>query len=256
MDRIDIPGTSIFGSWFQYNNLFPTYSPNISTPGIQNSDDWARVRENQLTRSVSPDINIRLAIYQDYKKIGSALNLLEVFDFSNVKNIGAIGDAPFIHSLVIKDNCSILNRNPVKFLLTDFESVSVDFGNRLDIKDTDFVKFDLNSDSLDLFLESDLILMWGVDCIVEDSTLLRLFDFCHTNRKLLILGSINCEDIKFNWKRYMLLSNLKNRILRRNLGNLHAFYRTQKYFERLCLSGNVKCEVLLADDIYRVFRIN
>jgi hypothetical protein len=98
--------------------------------------------------------------------------------------------------------------------------------------------------------------MWGVDPCVEDSTLLRLFDFCRTNRKTLILGSINCEDIKFSWKRYLLLSNLKSKILNRNLGKLHAFYRTQKYFKRLCLSGKVKCEVLFADDIYRVFKIN
>lgn len=256
MNRIDIPRTSTFGSYFRYNNLFPTYSPNVSSVGIQNSDDWARVRENQLTRSVTPQTNLRLAMYENYKKIGSALNLLEVFDFSDVSNIGAIGDAPFIHSLVIKDILSIENRNPIKLLLTDFESVSVEFGNRLDLKDTDFVKFDLNQDSLDLLLECDLILMWGVDCYVEDSTLLRLFDFCHSKKKTLILGSINCEDIKFNWKRILLLSNLKNKILKHNLGKLHAFYRTQKYFERLCLSGNVKSEVLFADDIYRVFRMN
>jgi hypothetical protein len=109
VDSIDIPRTSIFGSWFRYNNLFPTYSPNITSAGVQNSDDWAQVRENQLTRSVSPQTNFRLAMYQDYKKIGSALNLLGVFDFSIVSNIGAIGDAPFIHSLVIKDNLSIKN---------------------------------------------------------------------------------------------------------------------------------------------------
>lgn len=254
MNRVNIPGTSIFDKRFCYNNLFPSYSPNTASEGIQNSDEWAQVRKNELTKARHPQTNLRLLMYQEYRKIQSALNLLRKFDFSNVSKIGAIGDAPFIQSIVVIDKIS--SEKKISFLLTDFESISINFGKQLGLDNVNFAKFDLNSDSLDLFLECDVILMWGVDCLVEDATLLRLFDFCVKKKIALIIASINCEDQKLNWKRILRLQKLKHKFSKRKFGNLHAYYRTQKYFERLCLSLNVKSQVLFVDRIYRVFRIN
>ena len=107
-----------------------------------------------------------------------------------------------------------------------------------------------------MFIECGIILMWGVDYVVEDSTLLKLFNFCQKNKKILILASINIENRKFSWKRIFLLTYLKKLILNRDYGNLHGYLRSQKYFERLCTSMSLKCEVLFADEAYRVFRIN
>ena len=255
--------TSLFNGFFRRNNMFPTYSKNTATEGIQTAEEWGNIRKAELYIYNDIDVVLRINLYRNQKKIASAINLFEVFDFSKIRCIGSIGDSPFIHSIVIHD---YLNQKleqdtkddkvSMKFLLTDFESISLDYGRKLGLVNTEFAKFDLNTDDLRLFTNCNLILMWGVDCVVEDSTLLKLFKFCAENNTTLIIGSINVEFLKFNWKRFLGLILILDRVLQRNNGFLHAYLRTQKYFKKLSQLAMVECQVLFADEVYRVYKIN
>ncbi len=259
-NRINVKRTSIFSWYFCFHNLFPSYTNATDTEGVQNSYEWSQDREKQFAKSPDLDINFRFTFYENLNKIKSALRLLESFDFPKNGKIGTIGDSPFVQSIVINDylNSGFVGETGrgVDFLLTEFETVSLMYGEKLKLKNTEFAEFNLNSDSLELFIDCDIILMWGVDCVVEDSKLLKLFEFCRRNKKILVIASINVERLKFSWKRILLLRALKKTILNPRLGNLHAFLRSQKYFERLCSSVGLKCKVLFADETYRVFRID
>jgi hypothetical protein len=253
--RPSIPETSLYGKIFRRNNLFPTYSHHVFSSGVQVSEEWAKVREEQFSKDRSAWLNFRLATYENAAKISSTLTLLKVLDFKQFKNIGAIGDSPFIQSVCISDFLQIQNLDgtPAKFLLTDFESTSVAFGRKLALENVDFIEFDLNSDSLALFEKCQVILMWGVDCVVEDSTLVKLFSFCRENKIKLVVGSINVEKLRFNWKRILGLTAVLNWVLGRDFGKLHAHLRTEKYFKRLAAHNRLPIQTLFSDEIYRVY---
>lgn len=255
--RVLISETSFYGRFFKWNNLFPTYSHSVSSGGVQTSDEWKTVREKQFSTSRNQLLNFRLTTYENYRKIGSALTLMRVLDLRDFERIGAIGDSPFVQSICLSDVFKAQHTDylPRRFLLTDFEEASIDYGKKLGLEGFEFHKFDLINDELTLFEGCQLLLMWGVDCVVEDSTLVKLFEYCRKNNVKLVVASINVESLRRNWMRFLGITHIRSMILGRNFGNLHAFLRSEKYFGRLAATAQVRFATLFSDEIYRVYLV-
>jgi hypothetical protein len=109
---INIKQTSIFSKFFCFHNLFPSYTHATTEEGVQNSDEWSSEREKQLSINLDIDQTFRLTLYENLSKVKSTQRLLNSFDFSKYVKIGAIGDSPFVQSIVINDylNKDVLNR--------------------------------------------------------------------------------------------------------------------------------------------------
>jgi hypothetical protein len=239
---------------------------------VYDASEWAIGRSIQEFYSAPTRYAFTELYYEGDHQIKAALELMQVFDFASYSHIGEIGGVPF------RQLITILNSNPhLNFLATDFDLKSLTiFSNELSkfknlesINNNEkskiiefarisqqgkFEHFDLIRSDLDLFVNCDIVMMWGVDYALEDSELRKLFSFIKANNSTLIVGTI----IPMSFAVFLLEKLKRNDFLRKLFGKnkiklrLHGYFRSIRYFKELAGEYDLNSTTLLVDDWYAV----
>ena len=254
---------------FQFNFFFKllnsqasfTVDPNtVKGKGVYFAEEWAASRKLTDKLFTEPsELNFRISSYSDLKKLISAFNLCKNFDFSNFSKLGDVGGVPFYQASVIHDI------NPhLEFLLTDYDHKSCETLKNLPRYSTFEIKrFDAMKDDWSFFNNCDILTMWGVDCVINDSDLVELFSYIKNSKKTLIIASINIDPKFFNYQLYKTIS-YSIKTLAKFLNFLfgrsrpvrkHATLRNENYFRKLSKIVDVKLETIQVDDLYRIYKV-
>lgn len=194
--------------------------------GIFDKNDYERLIENQS--------------YQ----IGAIDSLLEFFRTLNFEKFGEIGGIPFIHAQYLLSKFQ--NKSAV---LTDRSDVYLQPFRELNlIPNASFEVYDLHSSNLQIFIDCQFIMLWGVDLFYSDTELKLLFQFCRTNGIKLLMGSRNVENWKWEIRRMTTLW----KVFTPPKGTYTGAYRSRAYFRKLAQTCNLETSDLGHHSIYRV----
>jgi hypothetical protein len=232
---------------------------------VYSKEEWMESRSEENVFYTNPNsYNLRKLHWKKFNGVKSILELTNSYDFSTKRNIGEIGGIPFVQVWALIEMSPKIN-----FLLTDADGINLsklnpyfrahqsDFRN-LGGSETNGLRtaeFDLHTDSLELFTDCDLIMMWGVDYALEDSDIIKLLEFCRDKDIEVLMSTMTPYS---NLNRFFLWLT-RNRIVRITLGkelvshSLVGYYRTRKYFEYLAKSCGVTCKQVFRNRLYSTY---
>jgi hypothetical protein len=249
----------IFNSQIAYTEVEKNFNEGN---GVYSSEEWFNTRKKNNFFTEPNDLNYRILQYLNYSKFNSAIHLCKKFNFSNFSKLGEIGGVPFHQSMLIHD----LNPH-LKFLLTDYDYNSCKTMKSFPkFSNLDIQKFDAKNDSYTVFDDCDILTMWGVDSLLNDADLYRLFIYIKNSKKTLLIAS---RDINFGlFLPYQIHKTIKFplRLIKNFIKILLGRYkqlrntgilRNENYFRKLSKRIGVKIETIQVDDPknYRILKI-
>ena len=160
---------------------FKTYSfdDNLENKSeFYDKEEWAKTRmiTNKYMRDNKDSSFYQYIFLNESSKLKDAATLSEKYNFEEYSKLLDLGGLPFIQALVIK------NKYPhLQLTLTDFDEKSINMHKDLNIfkkVDASMTTFDIKKDTLNKYADKfDLIIMWGLDYVLADSDLIKLFKF-------------------------------------------------------------------------------
>lgn len=257
-------------SWaFNFLNVQPTFTQDPrpkanGTGGVYSSEEWLESRRGNDSFYESPSLyKLRKMHWAKFNGIKSVYELSQIFDFSTKDTIGEIGGVPFVQAWTLMELLP-----ETSFVLTDADGqnlfkLEVFFRehqkNFLDSNSSrsttlQFEKFDLKSDSLEVFSGCDLLMMWGVDYALADPELEKLFAFCQSKDIPLMISTMT----PMGSLRRLLFWVQRNVIVRKMFRrekpmSLVGHYRTGKYFEALSRKSRLSCSRLMKNRTYSTY---
>ena len=257
-------------SWaLNFLNVQPTFTQD-SRPkakgagGVYSSEEWLESRRGKDSFYESPSLyKLRKMHWAKFNGIKSVYELSRIFDFSEINTIGEIGGVPFVHAW------TLMELHPeTSFVLTDADGQNLlklevflrehqrNFLDSNILRSTrlKFEKFDLRTDSLEVFSGCDLLMMWGVDYALADAELERLFTFCQSKEIPLMLSSMTPMGSLRRLVFWVQRNGLVRKLFRRKKPmSLVGYYRTGKYFETLAKKRGVSCSPLMRNKTYSIY---
>lgn len=184
-------------------------------------------------------------------KRNAAEFLIKNFNFNEINYFGEIGGLPFFQAKVIKDKYSHL-----KTILTDNDEINLHILKEANIfKKSNLKCFDFRKDNLDLFIDCDLLILWGVDYLMNDIEISKLLSFSKKNSIKLIFATINVNSSFLYYLKLFCATYLKY-IHNHSRYKLIGYTRTQRYFLRLIDIHNLHIQKVISFGNYRFFIIN
>lgn len=245
---------SVFFKFMNSQSVYTTDAISVKGgSGIYKESEWGLTREKSLGFYSNPTLqNYFRLIFRDQGKISSASILCENFDFSDFNKVGDIGGVPFSQAWAIRTIFPNL-----KFVLSDYDNGSLakfKACSPFEPKFCNFASFDAIADDFSIFDGCDLLTMWGVDYALQDVELLRLIKLVKSQEKTLLMATLDI-DSKSYVKR--VISQLHGTLLQAvGRARYHGLLRKQSYIIELCKLAGVNCKCIVADNNYRVFRVN
>jgi hypothetical protein len=257
---------------FNYFNVQPTFTQDprpYSTEfgGVYSKEEWLDSRKGKNDFYDSPTLyKLRELHWKKFDGTKAIYDLARIYNFSSMKSIGEIGGIPFVQAWALME----------WYPETDFVLTDADGHNLLKLEDFLKVhqvnfrdsakpkagtlrieKFDLQFDSLEVFANCDLLMLWGVDYALADSALDKLFEFCRTKNISLMISSMTPMG-SFRRLIYWVQTNRKDRKFFRKSRqmSLVGYYRTRKYFEALAIGHNISCYELMNNGKYSIYVFN
>ena len=242
---------------FRFLNSQPVYTTDPITvregSGIYKESEWGLTREKSQGFYSNPTLqNYFRLIFRDQGKISSASILCENFDFSDFDKVGDIGGVPFSQAWAIKTIFPSL-----KFVLSDHDKGSLakfKACSPFEPEFCNFALFDAIADDFSIFDGCDLVTMWGVDYALQDIDLLRLMKLVKSQKKTLLMATLDIDSKSYINRG---VSQLNGSLLQAfGRARYHGLLRNQSYITELCRLGDVTCKCIVADNNYRIFRVN
>lgn len=249
-------------SWaFNFLNVQPTFTQDPrpkakGAGGVYSSEEWLESRRGRDSFYESPSLyKLRKMHWDKFIGIKSAFELSRIFDFSAKTKIGEIGGVPFVHAWTLMELHPETN-----FVLTDADGLNLlklevflrehqrSFLDSSSPRSTtlQFEKFDLRTDSLEVFSGCNLLMMWGVDYALADPELEKLFTFCQSNEIPLMISSMTPMGFLRRLVFWVQRNGIVRKLFRRKKPmSLVGYYRTRKYFETLSKKSGVSCSALM-----------
>ena len=251
---------------------FPMEKNRDST--VFTASDWATARSS-LDFYSTPTQSAFIELYHSVDhQIKAALHLMQVIDLTSFNCIGEIGGVPF------RQLITILNSNPqLRSLATDFDHNSLSIfsrelsnfrnsgannNNKLPFiefarisEQVVFKNFDLTRENLDLFMDCDIIMMWGVDYGLGDSELRKLLEFIKVNGITLIVGTLTPIRTSTLLMEKLKTSSILRKLFRKNKIKLrlHGYFRTSRYFKKLASELELNSTTIFTTNWYTVLEI-
>lgn len=106
------------------------------------------------------------------------------------------------------------------------------------------MEFDLQSDSLAIFKDCDLIMMWGVDYALSDSDIIRLFEYSRDIRIPVLISSMTPNSTLARVLLWLKTCKKIRSAFRRSeiSQSLVGYYRSEKYFIELAKRSHLTCK--------------
>lgn len=257
-------------SWaFNFLNVQPTFTQDPrpkakGAGGVYSSEEWLESRRGRDSFYESPSLyKLRKMHWEKFNGIKSVHKLSRIFDFSVKTKIGEIGGVPFVHAW------TLMELHPeMSFLLTDADGHNLlklevflreHQKNFLDPKSPrtttlQFEKFDLRTDSLEVFFGCDLLMMWGVDYALADPELEKLFAFCQSKDIPLIISTMTPMSSFRRLVFWVQRNGIVRKLFQRKKPmSLVGYYRTRKYFAALSKKSGVSCSELMKNGTYSTY---
>lgn len=257
-------------SWaFNFLNVQPTFTQDPrpkakGTGGVYSSEEWLESRRGRDSFYENPSLyKLRKMHWSKFNGIKSVYELSQIFDFSEINTVGEIGGVPFVHAW------TLMELHPeTSYVLTDADGQNLlklevflkehqrNFLDSNSPRSTGlkFEKFDLRTDSLEVFSGCDLLMMWGVDYALSDADLEKLFTFCQSKEIPLMLSSMTPMGFLRRLVFWVQRNGIVRKLFRRKKPmSLVGYYRTGKYFETLAKKRGVSCSPLMTNKTYSIY---
>jgi hypothetical protein len=202
--------------------------------------------QKTYTQDVRPKSNGKQGVYSKEEWLETRKGTTLFYDTPNVYNLRKLHWEKF-------DGINLAKLDP---FLKDHLSLYRIGGGSSD-EGVSTTEFDLSTDSLEIFAACDLLMMWGVDYALQDSDLIRLFNFSRDRKIPLLLSSMtpmsNLNRL-VSWAK----TNEKMRIFfrRKQISqSLVGYYRSRKYFEELAKTSSLISKEIFNNGMYSTFLI-